>query len=83
MISPSLMRRTFPLALTGFFNAFNDSGFKLWAVLAVLGSRFDYFRDSAFLLSVAAVCILPPLLLPIPLLWKKHSKKNRLARKPC
>ncbi|MBR7103791.1 MAG: MFS transporter [Lentisphaeria bacterium] len=65
MISHSLMRRTLPLALTGFFNAFNDSGFKLWAVLAVLGSRFDYFRDSAFLLSVAAVCILPPLLLPL------------------
>ena len=65
MISPSLMRRTAPLALTGFFNSFNDSGLKVWAVLAVLGNSFDYFKDSAFLLSVAAACILPPLLLPL------------------
>jgi len=65
MTSPSISRRTAPLALTGFFNSFSDSGFKVWAVLAVLGSSFDYFRDSAFLLSIAAVCILPPLLLPV------------------
>ena len=64
MISPSILRRTLPLALTAFFSSFNACAFRVWAVLAVLGSGFDYFRDSAFLLSVAAVCILPSLLLP-------------------
>ena len=57
-------RRTRALALTGFFSSFCECGFKVWAVLAVLGSSFDYFRDSAFLLSLTAVWILPPILLP-------------------
>lgn len=65
MIQPSITRRTLPLVLNGFFSSFSDSGFKVWAVLAVLGSSFDYFRDSAFLLSIAAVCVLPPLFLPL------------------
>lgn len=65
MNAPSILRRTLPLVLTGFFSSFSNCGFKVWAVLAVSGSHFDYFKDSAFLLSVTAVCLLPPLLLPL------------------
>lgn len=65
MNAPSILRRTVPLVLTGFFSSFSNCGFKVWAVLAVAGSQFDYFKDSAFLLSVTAVCLLPPLLLPL------------------
>ena len=65
MSAPTLARRMFPLALTGFLSSFSSSGFKVWVVLSVLGSSFDYFRDSAFLLSVAAVCVLPPVFMPL------------------
>ena len=65
MAAPSVMRRTLPLALTAFFSSFSSCGFKVWVVLAVLGSSFDYFRDSAFVLSVVGVCVLPSLFLPM------------------
>ncbi len=65
MAAPSVMRRTLPLALTAFLSSFSSCGFKVWVVLAVLGSSFDYFRDSAFVLSVAGVCVLPSLFLPM------------------
>ena len=65
MGTPSLARRMFPLALTSFLSSFSSSGFKVWVVLSVLGSSFDYFRDSSFLLSMAAVCVLPSVFMPM------------------
>ena len=62
---PTVMRRTWPLAMTGFFNSFTDSGFKVWAALLVWRSYPELFQNHIFLLGAAAICLLPSLLLPM------------------
>ncbi len=56
----SRIRRIIPLALTGFFAAFSRSGFKLWIILSLL----ECTLSTAFLGALAAVCVVPGLILP-------------------
>ena len=62
--TPSLSRRLFPLTMSAFFNSFTDSGFKVWAVLLILQNSPALLQEPSFLFGMAAVCLLPSLLLP-------------------
>ncbi|MBR7121052.1 MAG: MFS transporter [Lentisphaeria bacterium] len=61
----TLSRRLVPLVMSGFFNSFTDSGFKVWAVLFILQNAPWLLQDAGFLLAGTAVCLLPSLLLPM------------------
>ena len=59
--------RLFPLLLAQFLGVFNDNAFKMFAVLAVIGSsRTGYFRDAAFMFAMTVSYVLPFLLLTGP-----------------
>ena len=60
-----MSRRIFPLAFAGFFGAFCNSGFNIWAVLIVLSRMPEYLKKPFFLLTAAALYVLPVLLLPV------------------
>ena len=72
--NPSLSRRLVPLAMSGFFNSFTDSGFKVWAVLLILQKSPELLQNPVFLSGMAAVCLLPSLLLP----WLTGFTADRL-----
>lgn len=62
----SASRRTLPLIGYGFFDSFSRCAFKVWSALVLFAGGIDYLNDFMFLTVLAAVWVLPPLLLAIP-----------------
>lgn len=74
----SFSRRMYPLAGTQFLGVFNDNAFKMLAILAVVGEKMDYVRDSTFLLLLTISYVLPFLIMsgPTGALADRISKRS-------
>lgn len=59
-------RRVRPLLCTQFLGVFNDNAFKMLAILAVIGSGADPFKDAAFMYTITIFYVVPFVLLTAP-----------------
>ncbi len=58
--------RVRPLLCVQFLGVFNDNAFKMLAILAVIGSGVDPFRDAAFMFTITIFYVAPFVLLTAP-----------------